>query len=108
MSEAKYDLQKRFELEVEKSKLKEDEKVYMKKIIVLMILICVATPLYAQSKSTDKVVVQQTKSKTEIDQQIEKLNIRIDSISIAHNQATNKEEKDTKNISNLKMQNKIS
>ncbi len=73
----------------------------MKKIIVLMILICVATPLYAQSKSTDKVVVQQTKSKTEIDQQIEKLNIRIDSISIAHNQATNKEEKDTKNISDF-------
>lgn len=33
MSDAKYDLQKRFELEVEKSKLKEDEKVYMKKII---------------------------------------------------------------------------
>lgn len=33
MSDAKYDLQKRFELEIEKSKLKEDEKVYMKKII---------------------------------------------------------------------------
>lgn len=33
MSDAKYDLQKRFELEVEKSKLKEDEKVYMIKII---------------------------------------------------------------------------
>lgn len=33
MSEAKYDLQKRFELEVEKSKLKEDEKAYMKRVI---------------------------------------------------------------------------
>lgn len=33
MSEAKYDLQKRFELEVENSKLKEDEKSYMKRVI---------------------------------------------------------------------------
>lgn len=56
----------------------------MRKIITLIILACVAIPLYAQHNNA---VVLQPDFNTIIERQIEKLNARIDSITIAHNQA---------------------
>lgn len=56
----------------------------MRKIIVVIILVCAATSLYAQQNNA---VVKQPSSNLIIEQHIEKLNARIDSITIAHNQA---------------------
>lgn len=59
----------------------------MKKLFILMLLMNFATLSFAQTKATNKTTPKKTKIEDVLNQQVEILNARIDSMNIAHEEA---------------------
>lgn len=59
----------------------------MKKLFILMLLMNFATLSFAQTKATNKTTPKKPKIEDVLNQQVELLNARIDSMTIAHQQA---------------------
>ena len=68
----------------------------MKKLFILMLLMNFATLSFAQTKATNKTTPKKPKIEDVLNQQVEMLNARIDSMTIAHKQAIDKIQADTK------------
>lgn len=68
----------------------------MKKLFILMLLMNFATLSFAQTKATNKTTPKKPKIEDVLNQQVEMLNARIDSMTIAHQQAMDKVLSETK------------
>ena len=68
----------------------------MKKLFILMLLMNFATLSFAQTKATNKTTPKKPKIEDVLNQQVEMLNARIDSMIIAHQQAIDKVLSETK------------
>lgn len=68
----------------------------MKKLFILIIMICVTTLSFAQTKSSAKKATPKPSIEVVLNQQVEILNARIDSMTIAHQQAIDKVLSETK------------
>ena len=68
----------------------------MKKLFILVIMICVSTLSFSQGQPTNKSVSKKTNAEVVLNQQVENLNSRIDSISTVHQLAIDKIANETK------------
>jgi tetratricopeptide (TPR) repeat protein len=68
----------------------------MKKLFILMLLMNFATLSFAQTKATNKTTPKKPKIEDVLNQQVEMLNARIDSMTIVHQQAMDKVLSETK------------